>query len=97
MTQILKIKYSWDNPRLTHLIDVVEVTREQLETIIDDWLILDEEQFENYPNRELLYVRKLHLSAIDIFFSTRPIEDNRLFLISQTPFGYKYLVTGGWS
>ena len=92
MTQIIKMKYSWNNPILVNLIDNIKVTKEQLETIIDDWLILDEEQFENYSNREELYVRKFHLSAIDIFFSTRPIKDDRLILISQTPFGYKYLV-----
>lgn len=92
MTQILKLKYSWDSPALKVAIDCIKVTKEQLETIIDGWLILDEEQFENYSNREELYVRKFHLSAIDIFSSTRPIEDDRLYLISQTPFGYKYLV-----
>jgi hypothetical protein len=92
MTQILKLKYSWDSPVLSDLIDCIKVTKDQLETIIDGWLILDEEQFENYPNREELYVRKFHLSAIDVFFSTRPINDERLFLISQTPYGYKYFV-----
>ncbi len=92
MTQILMLKYPWDSPLISASIDCIKVTKDQLETIIDDWLILDEEQFENFPNREELYVRKFHLSAIDIFFSTRPINDERLFLLCKTPFGYKYLV-----
>lgn len=92
MTQILKLKYSWNDPALFDLIDSVKVTKDQLETIVDDWLICDEEQFENCPNRDELYVRKLHLSAIAYFCSTRPIEDTRLHLLSQTQFGYKYLV-----
>lgn len=92
MTQILKLKYSCDDPSLSNKIDTVEATKEQLENIIGDWLILDEGQFENYPNSETLYVRKVHLYAIDIFLSSRPINDDRLFLLYQTPFGYKYLV-----
>ena len=92
MTELLKLKYSWGSPRLSDAIDSVKVQKKQLETIVDDWLILDEGQFERCPHESELYVRKFHLSAIDIFSSTKPIEDDRLFLISQGSFGYKYLV-----
>lgn len=92
MTRILKLKYPWGSPTLSDSIDCMKVTKDQLETIIDGWLILDEEQFENFSNREELYVRKIRLSVIDVFFSTRPIDDERLFLISQTSYGYQYLV-----
>ena len=88
MTKILKAKYSWNDSVLADLIDTIEVTKEQLETIVDNWLILDEEHFENYPS----YVRKIHLAAISVFSSTRPIEDDRLALISQTQSEYRYLV-----
>ena len=92
MIQILKLKYPWDNPILIDFIDSVEVTKDMADSIIDNWLICDEGQFEQYPNRMKLFVRKFHLSIIEIFCSTRPIKDERLRLIDKTSSAYKYLV-----
>ena len=88
MTRIDQLTMSLCNKRLLVYIDCVEVTKDQLETIVDDWLILDEGQFNQYPDATTLYVRKFHLNAIRFFSSSKKIEHDRLECVCDIPGGY---------
>lgn len=93
MTRLEQLTMSWSDHRLSWYIDCEEVTRDQLETIIDDWLILDEGQFDVYPDATTLYVRKFHLNSIYFFSSSKKIVHDRLIFIDELPGGYyRYLV-----
>lgn len=93
MTRLEQLTMSWSDHRLSWYIDCEEVTKDQLETIIDDWLILDEGQFDVYTDATTLYVRKFHLNSIYFFSSSKKIVHDRLILIDELPGGYyRYLV-----
>ena len=67
-----------------------ELSKEELETIVDGWLILDEGQFDLYPDADKLYVRRIRLSYVSAFTSSKEINDERLHLIGKTENGYRY-------
>lgn len=93
MTRLEQLTMSWSDRRLLWYIDCEEVTKDQLETIIDDWLILDEGQFDMYPDATTLYVRKFHLNSILFFSSSKKIVHDRLIFIDELHGGYyRYLV-----
>lgn len=93
MTRLEQLTMSWGDYRLLSYIDCVEVTKDQLETIIDDWLILDEGQFDVYPDAHTLYVRKFHLNSIHHFSTSKKIEHDRLIFVCELPDGhYRYRV-----
>lgn len=92
MTSLDWLRIPWNDPRLISRIDSMEVTKDQLETIIDDWLILDDRQCE-YVNSNIVWARAVHLDAIRYFTSSKKIDDDRLVLINMLSSNrYKYYV-----
>lgn len=69
----------------------VLVTANYRETIVDGRLILDDGQFDGREDEEL-YARAVDLRYLDIFCSSREIEDDRLELIGHSHLGYSYRV-----
>jgi hypothetical protein len=92
MTRIEWLRIPWDDPRLTSKIDSIEVTKDQLGTIVDGWLILDEGQ-DKYVHMDTVYARAFSLDAIRYFASSKKINDDRLTFICELPGGqYRYYV-----
>ena len=70
-----------------------EVTKDQLETIIDGWLVLDDGQWEMYPDANTLYARIMSLDIIWYFSASKRINDDRLEFCFILPDGnYRYYV-----
>ena len=93
MTNLECLKMPWYAKSIRYLIDNMEVTKDQLETIIDGWLVLDDGQFDMYPDASTLYARIVHLSAIQYFSVSKKINDDRLIFGCELPDKqYRYFV-----
>ena len=92
MTSLDWLRIAWNDSRLIPHIKSIEVTKDQLETIIDDWLVLDDRQCE-YVNSDVVWARAFHLDAIRYFTSSKKIDNDRLVLINMLSSNkYKYYV-----
>lgn len=92
MTALDYLRIAWSDLRLISYIKLIEVTKDQFETIVDDWLILDDGQCQ-YAKSNIVYARAFHLDAIRYFTSSKKIDDNRLVLINILSNNrYKYYV-----
>lgn len=93
MTRLECLKFPWSSKSLIACIDDAEVTKDQLETIIDGWLVLDDGQFNMWPDAHTLYARIVNLYAIRYFSSSKKINDDRLIFVCLLPGGnYRYYV-----
>ena len=78
---------------IKNYIHISEVTKDQLETIIDGWLVLDDGQFERYPDADTVYARKISLDIIRYFSVSKKINDDRLDFCFTLPDGsYRHYV-----
>jgi hypothetical protein len=66
------------------------VNADEIGTLSGDWLILD-----NGPSDfDAVMTTVIHLDSVEYFTSTKPISNNRIFLLDRThPDGYLYWVT----
>lgn len=78
---------------IKNYIYTTEVTKDQLETIVDGWLVLDDGQFEMYPDANILHAKKISLDIIRYFSASKKINDDRLKFCFILPDGnYRYYV-----
>ena len=93
MTRIEMLRIPWSDVTLIGCIDNMEVTKNQLETIIDGWLVLDDGQFDRNPDASTLYARIVRLAAIRYFSVSKKIDDDRLIFGYELPGKqYRYYV-----
>ena len=93
MTRVECLRIAWRDNALASCIDVMEVTQDQLETIIDGWLVLDDGQFDRHPNASTLYARIMNLRAIRYFSASKKINNDRLVFVCELPGKqYRYYV-----
>lgn len=93
MTRIEMLRIAWSDIALIGSIDNMEVTKDQLETIIDGWLVLDDGQFDRNPDASTLYARTIRLAAIRYFSVSKKIDDDRLIFGCELPSKqYRYYV-----
>ena len=94
MTRIEMLRITWSDIALIGSVDNMEVTKDQLETIIDGWLVLDDGQFDMQPDASTLYARIVCLSAIRYFSTSKKIDDDdRLIFGCELPGKqYRYYV-----
>jgi hypothetical protein len=93
MTRIEMLRIAWSDVALISCIDNMEVTKDQLETIIDGWLVLDDGQFDMQPDASTLYARIVRLKAIRYFSTSKKIDDDRLIFGCELPGKqYRYYV-----
>ena len=79
-------------PDIKDYICVSKVTKEQLGTVVNNWLILNDGQLEAYPNINILYARKIKLDVIRYFTSSIEINNDKLICISRPNGNYRYYV-----
>lgn len=93
MTRVECLRIAWSDDVLASCIDDMEVTKDQLDTIIDGWLVLDDGQFDKHPNASTLYARIINLAAIRCFSTSKKIDDDRLVFVCELPDKqYRYYV-----
>ena len=93
MTNLECMRKSWYESDINYCIDISVVTKDQLETIIDGWLVLDDNQFEMYPDADTLYARKVNLDIIRYFSTSKKINDDRLYFVCTLSDGnYRYYI-----
>ena len=65
------------------------VNADEVGTLSGDWLILDNGSFD----LDEIVTTVIHLDSVEHFTSTKPISDNRIFLLARNhPDGYLYWV-----
>ena len=93
MTRVECLRIARSDDALASCIDDMEITKDQLETIIDGWLVLDDRQFDRYPDASTLYARIVRLAAIRYFSTSKKIDDDRLVFGCELPGKqYRYYV-----
>ena len=85
MTRLEVLTYPWSSKTLCNSFDYIVVREDQLETILDGWLILDDGQFVENPETTELYARRVWLNSIEVFSTTKRINDDRVILINDYP------------
>jgi hypothetical protein len=93
MTRLECFRTPYGYEDIRYSICVSEVTKEQLETIINGWLVLDDGQFDMWPDHAKLYARKINLDMVRYFSASKKINDDRLRYCFTLPDGtHRYYV-----